>query len=163
MNEYSQNELNEIFEYKDGELYYKKKTHKNMPNKLLLQPAGYAYGRYKGIFLGKKFRGLHRYIFAMHHGYYPKFIDHIDGNGLNNKIENLRDASASQNALNRKKKSTHNGYKNVVWHSRDKKYSVNMFVNGQRKYFGYFDDIELANLVAQEARNKFHKEFANHG
>jgi len=38
-----------------------------------------------------------------------------------------------------------------------------MFVNGQRKYFGYFDDIELANLVAQEARNKFHKEFANHG
>jgi hypothetical protein len=35
-----------------------------------------------------------------------------------------------------------------------------MNINGVRKIFGYFADIELADLVAQEARSKYHGEFA---
>lgn len=162
--DYSKDELNKIFEYRDGELYYKKKTHKNMADALMNKPVGYiSPSGYKQVFVGRKFRGVHRYIFAMHYGYYPKCIDHIDGNKVNNKIENLRDVTFRQNCLNRKKKSNHIGAKGVVWHSRDKKWSVNMFVDGKRKYFGYYKDFELAELVAIEARNKFHKEFANHG
>ena len=36
-------------------------------------------------------------------------------------------------------------------------------VNKQNKFFGLFKDLELASLVADEARNKYHGEFANHG
>jgi hypothetical protein len=35
-------------------------------------------------------------------------------------------------------------------------------VNKKEKYFGIYDDIELAELVATEVRNKYHKEFARH-
>jgi len=64
-------------------------------------------------------------IFLYHHGYLPKFVDHIDGNKKNNRIENLREATKSQNAMNQKV-STRNtsGIKGVMWHKRDKKWFV---------------------------------------
>ena len=34
---------------------------------------------------------------------------------------------------------------------------------GKKKHLGYFHVLELAELVAIEARDKYHKEFANHG
>jgi hypothetical protein len=35
-------------------------------------------------------------------------------------------------------------------------------VNKKRKYIGSFEDVELADLVAQEARDKYHGRFARH-
>jgi hypothetical protein len=39
---------------------------------------------------------------------------------------------------------------------------VRVKVNKKQKHIGVFEDIELADLVAQEARNKFHGAFARH-
>ena len=44
----------------------------------------------------------HRVIFAIHHGWWPDEVDHIDGNSKNNKIENLRAANSTINARNLK-------------------------------------------------------------
>lgn len=52
---------------------------------------------------------LHRLIFAMKHGYFPQAIDHIDGDTLNCKIDNLRDASTSDNMRNRSFKQSNWG------------------------------------------------------
>lgn len=119
--------------------------------------------RYLRVFIDDKPRPLHRMIYLWHHGYLPKTLDHIDGNRENNKIENLRQATQQQNCLNRKHKSTSKSpYKNVYWHQAMNKWTVAMKVDGNRKRFGYYDDIELADLVAMEARDKFHGQFARH-
>ena len=79
----------------------------------------------------------------MNHGELPEFIDHIDGNSLNNRIENLREATNSQNCMNGKlRKTNKSGHKNVYWHKSAKKWSVEIKVFGKKKYFGLFDDLE---------------------
>mgnify|MGYP003352976334 CR=1 FL=1 len=144
-----------IFEYKDGELYRK---HGQFAGKAgTLHHSGYIQ-----VKVGKKNYRAHRVIFAMHHGYMPEYIDHIDGNKLNNRIENLRPATNQQNQFNvglvKRNKS---GVKNVFF--ANNKWKVYMRVNKKMRSLGSFDDLELAQLVAVEARNKFHGEYVNHG
>jgi hypothetical protein len=116
---------------------------------------------YHKTYINKKFYKTHRLIFFYHNGYFPEFVDHIDGNKTNNKIENLRPTTKSQNAMNQKVRADNKtGTKGVMWHKRDKKWFVQLRVNLKRYSFGYYDDKELAELVAIEAANKFHKEFS---
>jgi hypothetical protein len=99
----------------------------------------------------------------MHHGFVPKIIDHINGNRSDNRIDNLRVASNNQNAWNRiANKNSTNPIKGIRLH-KDNKWEARIQVNKKSKYLGVFDDIELAELVVVEARNKYHKEFANNG
>ena len=155
--------LHKLFEYKDGILYWKE--HKAM-NKV---KAGSEAGTKKSdgrivISIDYKMYKAHRLIFLYHHGYLPNLIDHIDGNNLNNRIENLREANKSQNALNSKlSKSNKSGVKGVFWHKRDKKWCVKFQVNGTQKYFGTYHDIDVAKFVVEAMRCKYHGNFANHG
>jgi hypothetical protein len=152
--------LHELFNYKNGNLYWKKNKGTALADSL----AGcIATNGYRQIRINGKKHLAHRVIFFMFYGYFPKEIDHIDHNKDNNSIENLRPTNASDNCKNvRKKSSNKTGCKNVCWVKRDKKYRVHLRINGKQKCFGYFNDIELAELVAHEARNKFYKEFACH-
>ena len=92
--------LNERFEYEDGELYWKVVY----SNRLKIgQIAGDRDGRgYRRVMLGKQHYKMHRLIWIMHNGDIPEGIvaDHIDRDIDNNKIENLRLATKSENALN---------------------------------------------------------------
>jgi hypothetical protein len=157
----SQLELLELFEYKDGELYWKKNYFKNLVGKV----AGYDNKNgYKKVVIKHKHYFVHRLIFLINHGYMPKLIDHINGNSLDNSIENLREATSSENAVNVKLKKTNtSGFKNVTFNKVSNKWVVYVKVNKKAKYFGQYGDLELADLVATEARNKYHKQFANHG
>lgn len=106
---------------------------------------------------------LHRLVFLYHKGYLPKIIDHIDNDRTNNRIENLREATQQQNCLNRvTHKNNRSGYKNVHWEKGMNKWCVLVNVHGKRKVLGYFEDVEFAGFVAEEARAKFHGEFARH-
>jgi hypothetical protein len=159
----SQNELLELFEYRDGVLYWKiNKPHSRYK-------AGDLAGRtvkdgYNQICVNGMRILTHQIVFKMFHGYAPKPIDHIDRNVDNNRIENLRPATNRQNQYNTKL-STRNksGVKGVWWHKTGKKWQVKVSVNGRQTNFGLYDDLELAALVAQEARTKYHGAFANHG
>jgi hypothetical protein len=145
------------FEYRDGELYRK---HGQFAGKAgTVHHTGYVQ-----VKIGKKNYRAHRIIFAMHHGYLPEMIDHIDGNILNNKIENLRPANNRQNQFNAKLVSRNkSGIKNVYWEKRSSKWCVVMRVEGKVTRLFKTKDVELAELVAVEARNKYHGEFVNHG
>jgi hypothetical protein len=144
----------ELFEYRNGDLYRK---HGQFAGKAgTLHHTGYTQ-----VKVGKKNYRAHRIIFAMHHGYFPDYVDHIDGNRLNNRIENLREATNQQNQYNvgliSRNKS---GAKNVVWDRN--RWKVYMRINKKMTHIGAFEDFELAELVATEARNKFHGEFVKH-
>jgi hypothetical protein len=156
----TQKEAQECFDYKDGILYWKVKA----ANRVKIgSPAGSfdpSTGYHK-THVYRKFHKTHRVIFLYHHGYLPDFVDHIDGDKLNNRIENLRAATKSQNCMNQKI-STRNtsGTKGVMWLKREQKWLVALRVNSILHSFGYFKDKELAELVAVEATNKLHQDFS---
>jgi hypothetical protein len=146
-------QLHEIFEYRDGDLYWK-------PSKAGAIAGG---GYYQTGIQGKYFKN-HRLIFLMHHGYLPDLIDHIDGNRLNNKIENLRPATRSQNLFNSmKSKSNKSGVKGVSWRESMKKYRARLYANKKTYELGHFEKLEDAEKAIIEARKKHHGEFANKG
>lgn len=91
-------------------------------------------------------------------------VDHMDCNGLNNTQSNLRMASALQNIYNRAGWSSKSLPKGVFLNknAKHKPYRVGIRVLGSLKSFGSYEDIELAELVSQEVRCKYHGEFARH-
>ena len=121
---------------------------------------GYTYIRFRGRpVAAQKLAWLFMY------GEWPsEKVDHKDRNRANNAISNLRLATSSQNQQNRKlcSRST-TGVKGVGLHKASGKYQVTLTIDGKKKHFGLFTDIETAELVARGAREKYHGEYHNHG
>ena len=157
----NQDLLHQLFEYRDGELYWKvNKGSRAAAGSLASKKRPDGYARV-GID-GKRYFA-HRLIFLMHHGYLPECIDHIDGNPSNNHIDNLREATHRQNLYNQKISiDSTSGIKGVHWYKKTKKWRVMLSINGRKKHIGLFEDKELAELASIEARDKYHKEFARH-
>ena len=152
--------LQETFSYGDGNLFWKRPTGRRIS---VGQIAGRTNHGYKAIgFMGREYMA-HRLIFMFHHGYLPIEVDHIDGNKMNNRIENLRPATHSENLKNQKIKINNvSGLKNVGWARREQKWRVRLTVNGKDKHIGYFKDRDLADLVAIEACDLYHKQFSSY-
>lgn len=104
----------------------------------------------------------HRLIFLIENCYLPEYIDHKDGNPLNNRIENLREASRSENMRNTSKRSNNtSGIVGVCWgKSRNKWQAECTDRNGKRTHLGYFTDIQVAAEVVKAFRLQEHGEFA---
>jgi hypothetical protein len=158
----TQIEVIKYFEYKDGNLYWKSMPYKR--NDLIGTKAGADIGANRSqITINKKHYKTHRLVFLMFHGYMPKEVDHIDGNSLNNKIENLREATRSEQCCNTKlRKDSTSGIKGVTWDKARNKWIVSINKHKKTMFRGRFDDLELAQLVAIEARDKYHGSFTRH-
>ena len=89
------------------------------------------------------------------------FIDHHDGNGLNNCWKNLRAASRAQNNRNSKVRSTSKiGIKGVQRH-RSGKFTAKIQFNKEQHYLGLFDTAEEAGKAYEAAAKRFYGEFAH--
>jgi hypothetical protein len=155
----TQEKLKEIFNYDEsGHLVWKiRRKRANIGATAgTIHPNGYLRTGINGkVYLN------HRLIYVFHHGVLPDMVDHIDGNKLNNKIENLRNANNVTNQQNQKlKKENTSGYKNVSFCIQTKKWSVKIRIDGKSRTIGRYKDIELADLVAQETRAKYHGVYA---
>jgi hypothetical protein len=81
-----------------------------------------------------------------------KQVDHIDGNGLNNRRSNLRTAIHQENLCNQKLRSNNtSGYKGVTWHKQVKKWLARIMVDGKRICLGLFDNIKDAASAYNQA------------
>lgn len=155
-----QKRFNEAFEYRDGKLFWAV-SNTNVIN--IGQEAGTQHSRgYRRIMFENKQWATHRIIWTMFNGNIPDNmqIDHINGNSEDNHIENLRLASNADNCKNRKVRPSNTGIRNVSLCKATGKYKVSLQSNNKKIHIGNFDDLEFAELVANEARAKYHKEFA---
>ena len=87
-----------------------------------------------------------------------EFCDHINRNGLDNRKANLRLATRSQNAWNRRKAKieSRSKYKGVSWYNRGKRWNARIHVNRKEKFLGIFaDEIEAAKAYDAAARKCF--------
>ena len=153
--------ITEYFDYKDGCLYWKKTVHGNKQY-LVGQMAGsiHQYGYRHITWMGKSHKA-HRLIFMLHNGFMPQEIDHINGDRADNRIENLRAVTRSENQCNRGILANNtSGYAGVSWHKKSKAWVVRVMKNGKTQLQMYFKDLELAGLVAEEARSIYHGKFA---
>ena len=106
----------------------------------------------------------HRVAWALHYGAWPNGeIDHINGNPIDNRIENLRDIPKAENQRNMKR-STRNtsGVSGVSWRKTRKKWRARIKVDGKEKSLGHFERFEDAVRARQAALVKcgYHP---NHG
>ncbi len=178
----SQEILNELlrFDPKSGLLYWKvrKPEHFKGVNSAIIErdcnafnsryalKEALAYIDFHGYKVGKilnKKRRAHRVIWKMVNNQEPSEIDHIDGNGLNNKIDNLRAADRKINTKNSSMSCTNtSGVTGVIWHKRMEKWQARINSDGKRYNLGSFKTIEEAAKVRKAADKKyeFHE---NHG
>jgi hypothetical protein len=105
----------------------------------------------------------HRLAWLHVHGVWPEGdLDHRDMDKSNNRIENLRPATRSQNSANRgAPKHNSSGLKNVQWHRAARKWTASITVNYQKVYLGLFDSRAGAIAAHVAAAEKHFGEFAH--
>ncbi len=156
--------LQELFSYDNGNLYWKNvKSKKVKTGQKVGSTDRHGYMRTS---IKNKIYSIHRLIWIFHYGEIKDnyIIDHKDRNILNNKIENLRLATHSQNIQNSGKRSDNkSGYKNVFWAKDKNKWRVRCYTLGKSKNGGYYDSLDDAAIAATALRKKVFGEFAQDG
>lgn len=107
---------------------------------------------YRDLGIERKYYMAHRIVWALCKGEMPDgILDHIDGDRLNNRIENLRLSDNSLNQANAKPRRNSSGLKGVTWQKSNKKWQASIKVRGKSIYLGSYDTPEEAHQKYIEA------------
>lgn len=120
-----------------------------------LNPVGYI-----GICIDYRLHLAHRLAWLYVYGIWPtNEIDHINGNRSDNRICNLREATAAQNRQNYKKANATNktGYLGVRTKNNGRTFEANIQVKGRTKYIGAFSTADAAHAAYLTAKRSFHE------
>ena len=91
-------------------------------------------------------------------------VDHISGDGLDNRRVNLRTCSRSENARNsRKRVNNTSGFKGVSWQKGRGKWKAQISVAGKNRHLGLFNTAAEAHSAYCRAADELHGEFRNYG
>ena len=153
----------EMFSYADGKLYWRKKISRKT---VVGNEAGTIRKTdgYRQIMINRCTYRTHRLIYLYHHGWLPEFIDHINQNMADNRIENLRSATRVENSFNSKIRSDNtSGVKGVTWCKNKRKWLARLYADKKCVYFQRFENMKDAIDAVTKARPKYHGQFASEG
>ena len=158
----AQDLVKELFDYDpEGFLVYKKRARSGVPAG---SRAGSDSGNcYRVITINFRHYVAHRLIWLWHKGEWPVGqIDHINRKKRDNRIENLRTASESQNRANSKRKVDNTtGFKGVRFHGG--RWYARIMVNGKSISLGGHGSPETAHEAYCTAAKGYFGDFANGG
>ncbi|MGW8565640.1 AP2 domain-containing protein [Isoptericola sp. NPDC055881] len=89
------------------------------------------------------------------------YVDHINGNGLDNRRANLRPATHADNMHNyRRPRHNTSGFKGVSWRKAKGAWVANIKLHGRQRYLGAYATREEAARAYDVAALELHGEFA---
>lgn len=118
---------------------------------------GYAI---RGIRVGTKQKTfyMHREIMDTPEG---SFTDHVNGDTLDNRVENLRVCTKSENGRNRgAQRDNRSGFKGVFWHRGSQSWLAQLKHLGETFYLGLYKTREAAAIAYNKKAIELHGEFA---
>lgn len=163
----TQTELIEIFQHDPatGRLFWNLRPGNTSWNKVFSgKPAGCRDSKgYIRIRTNGAVWVAHRVIWKLVHGTDPDFIDHINGVRHDNRIENLRSVSQTENARNtQRKRHNTSGISGVHWVTKDQRWLASIHDKGKRINLGQFRNFEDA-VAARRAGEVQYGYHPNHG
>jgi hypothetical protein len=127
-------------------------------------PVGSIQKGYLYIGLAGRSYASHRLTFLYMIGEFPpEEVDHINRNRLDNRWDNLRPATHSENNRNKRiNRNNTSGKMGVVWHKRKQRWEARISSNDIRRCLGYFDKLDDAIAAREKAERElgYHE---NHG
>lgn len=110
---------------------------------------------YRTVTLQRKSYLVHRVIWLYVHGSFPQGqIDHINGNRIDNRIENLRDVSFAENRLNKKRHRSGRLY-GCSFNKAQQKWISQITINKKIQYLGSFKTEQEAHLAYVKAFEEY--------
>ena len=163
--------VRECFDYVEGDLIWRVRpphhfvsaaAHRVFNSRQAGTLAGTLISGYRMVNFAGRRMSVHRLVFLLHNGYLPQEVDHINGNPLDNRIENLRAATHAQNCKNRRLYASNtSGVKGVSFHKPTGKWAAGIRAGGKWKHLGLFADLESAALRRRQAEKTHFGDFAN--
>ena len=124
--------------------------------------AGALYENYTRINIDGHRYLAHRLAVFYVTGHWPsEYVDHKRGDKANNRWDNLREATNSQNQANSKLASNNtSGFKGVSWEAKRKVWQAHIKIDRRTKFLGYFKTAEEASAAYEAAAIANFGEFA---
>jgi HNH endonuclease/AP2 domain len=159
----TQAQVLEMFSYADGKLLWRKKTSRKT---VVGNEAGTVRKKdgYRQVMIDYRTYRTHRLVYLYHYGWMPEIIDHINQNPTDNRIENLRSATRTENAYNCKLRPDNtSGVKGVTWCKNKRKWVARLYADRRCVNLGRFADMQDAIAAVMAARTQYHGAFASEG
>jgi hypothetical protein len=136
-------------------------TH-SAPGRKAFSRAGFRSNRHLSIVFAGHSIKAHRLAWLKFWGNLPTAeIDHINGDGFDNRIANLRECTRSQNCINQKlARDSTTGFKGVHFNQRKQKFEAYIRAGQKRTWLGYFPTAEYASEAYEAAALISFGEFA---
>lgn len=153
--------LRKLFDYdaETGALYWRARGLKKWDSRYAGTEAGTrTHKGYIQIAIYGKLFFAHRIAYAWMADKQPVQIDHVDGDGFNNRWSNLRAATVSQNQINRRKLRGAQIFRGV--YKARKKFVAQIKTNQVHTYIGSFDTAEEAAVAYDKEAKRQHGKFA---
>lgn len=136
---------------------------KNAPPILSGRIAGAVSKGYRRIKIYGVTYGAHRLVWLYAHGVLPDLVDHINGQPDDNRLENLRLATAQQNSANSRKPSNNTSGAKGVQVVKGGRFRASVHSRGVVHYLGTYDTLEEAKAAYIKGADRLFADFATHG